>query len=61
MNSILFTLLTYVGGIGALNMFMPQLRASELSKQYRPLVLAGMAGYAIVSYQVFSRLAGFDP
>ena len=60
-NCIIFTMLSYVGGVGALNMFMPQLRANDMIKQYKPLVVAGMIGYAIVNYQVFSRLAGFDP
>ena len=61
MNCILFTMLSYVGGVGALNMFMPHLRANDFIKQYKPLVVAGMVGYAIVNYQVFSRLAGFYP
>ena len=60
MNCIIFTALSYVGGIGALNMFMPHLKASQMVKQYRPLVLLGCAGYAAVTYQIFSRLAGFD-
>ena len=50
MNAILFTALSYVGGIGALNMFMPHLKASQMAKQFRPLVMIGCAGYACVSY-----------
>ena len=42
-------------------MFMPQLRANEMVKQYKPLVIAALIGYTVVNYQSFSRLAGFDP
>ena len=43
-NAIWFTVATYYGGIGAMNMFMPQMRASHMVKQYKPLVLLGCAG-----------------
>ena len=60
-NSILFTFFSYVAGVGALNMFMPQLNASKMIAAYKPLVLLGCAGYCAVSYQIFSRIAGFTP
>ena len=50
-----------MAGVGALNMFMPQLRAAEMIKAYRPLVVLGCVGYLAVSYQIFSRIAGFNP
>ena len=50
MNCILFTGLTYVAGIGALNLYMPQLQANKFVKAYRPLVVLGCVGYATVSY-----------
>ena len=50
MNAIIFTAISYVGVIGALNMFMPQLKASQMVKQYKPLVMLGCLGYAAVNY-----------
>ena len=29
-------------------------------KAYKPLVVVGCAGYCVVSYQIFSLLAGFN-
>ena len=60
-NAFWFTVATYVGGKGALNMFMPQLNANRLVGQNPLLVMAGSIGYFLVSYQVFSRITGFDP
>ena len=60
-NSFFFTAFSYLAGVGALNMFMPQLRAAEMIKAYKPLVMAGCLGYWVVSYQIFSRMAGFTP
>ena len=60
-NAFFFTIASYIGGVGAINMFMPQLQARKMIKQYQPLVAIGVVGYAMLSYQVFSRLAGFDP
>ena len=60
-NAFFFTIAAYVGGIGALNMFMPQLQASKMIKQFKPVVAVGCVGFYVLSYQVFSRVAGFDP
>ena len=49
-NAFWFTVASYVGGIGAANMFMPQLRAGYLANQYKPLVLAGCFVYFQVNY-----------
>ena len=60
-NCILFTALSYFVGITTLNLFMPQLQANKLARTYRPLVVLGCLGYAVFTYQIFSRLAGFNP
>ena len=51
---------SYIGGVGALNMFMPHLQANRLIKQYKPAVWAAVAVYAMANYQVFSFAAGFN-
>ena len=61
MNSVLFTALTYFAGVGALEMFMPQLRARAFVSAHKPIVAIGLIGYCALSYQVFSLAAGFDP
>ena len=59
-NAIWFTFASYIGGVASLNMFMPQLKASAFIKAYKPLVMLGCVGYSLVSYQIFSAIAGFD-
>ena len=58
-NAFFFTVFSYIGGVGALNMFMPHLKASQHIKKYQLPVWAAAGVYYLVSYQVFSFTAGF--
>ena len=60
MNAAIFTFVSYVGGLGALNMFMPHLNGRQVVQANKPLVVLGLVGYYLVSYQIFSPLAGFS-
>ena len=60
-HAALFTFASYVGGLGALNMFMPHLNGRKVVNQNKLLVVFGLVGYYLVSYQIFSPLAGFSP
>ena len=51
---------SWIVGIGAANMFAPQLQVRKLISAYKPLVAIGGIGYSIVSYNIFHKLAGFD-
>ena len=59
-NTFWFMIASYVGGIGAANMFAPQINVRGLMKAYPPVFIAGGIGYGMVSYHIFHKLAGFD-
>ena len=50
MNAILFTVISYVGGLGALNMFMPHLKGRAMVNAHQVPTTVALAGYCLASY-----------
>ena len=59
-QSIILTIGTYIGGIGALEMFMPQLGARRFVNKYTVPVMVGMFVPYNVYYMIVARVNGYD-
>ena len=49
-NSVIFTGISYLAAVGALEMFMPQLQAKKMLMKYPAVKYGALVAYAMITY-----------